>query len=106
MTKDILGLLWFDNDPKKHWRQKVRDAAARYKNKKWLTANLCHVCPKDVGVEVGLQEQLFIEVLDGIEVYATSNTQPDNFWVTHIPKAQEKTTQLPNHPTTQQLSLL
>ena len=50
MTKDILGLLWFDNDPKKHWRQKVRDAAARYKNKKWLTANLCHVCPKDVEV--------------------------------------------------------
>lgn len=106
MTKDILGLLWYDNDPKKHWGQKVKDTAARYKNKRWLAANLCHVCPKDVGVEVGLQGQKFIEILDGIEIYATENTQPNNFWVTHIQKSPEKAVQPSDRPTTQQLSLL
>ncbi len=106
MTKDIFGLLWYDNDPKKSWRQKVKDTAERYKNKRWLVANLCHVCPKDVGVEVGLQEQRFVETLDGIEIYATGNTQPNNFWVTHIQKAQDKAVQPSDRPTTQQLSLL
>lgn len=107
MTKNIFGLLWFDNNPKKDWRQKVKDAAARYKEKRWLVANLCHVSPQTIGVEVGLQEQKFIEVIDGIEVYATINTLPDNYWVTHRPTTQDQTTKPPTPQTAaQQLTLL
>ena len=104
---NLCGLLWFDNDPQKDWRQKVKDAAARYKTKRWLVPNLCYVSHKDVGVEVGLQEQRFIEVLDGIAVYATLNTQPNNVWITYQPPAKESTAQPTNHsPQLQQVSLL
>lgn len=99
------GLLWFDNDPAKAWQQKVKDAAARLKAKKWVIANRCHVNYKDVGLNLGLNETAYIETIDGIAVYATYNTQRHNFYVFFVPPepaTQHQAAALP----AQQLSLL
>jgi hypothetical protein len=84
MSNKLAGLLWFDNDPHKEWRQKLREAAQRYQQKFWFTANLGHISPKEVGLNLGLNDQQYVETIDGIEVYASTYTQPHHFWVTRV----------------------
>jgi hypothetical protein len=103
---NLAGLLWFDNDPKKDWRQKVREAAQRYQQKTWLAANLCHINPGTVGLSLGLNDQKLIEVIDGIEVYASRDTQPNHFWITHQPRSDGQPTALPTPTTPTQMEQL
>ena len=77
------GLLWFDNDPKRDWRQKVIEAGERYRKKLWLQANLCLVNAPQRGLYLGLSEKsLFVETINGIDVYAVNHILPDNYWAT------------------------
>jgi hypothetical protein len=81
----LKGLLWFDNDPQKDWRQKVRDAAQAHLNKFWIKANVCYINPAAVQPEqdqvIDLREEFFVEEMDGIEVYTRRNTLRHHFYI-------------------------
>lgn len=106
---NLFGLLWFDDDKEKPWQQKVKDAAARLQSKKWVKANRANVNYKDAGVVLGLNEEQYLDTIDGIAVYATYNTLRDHIFVYYIPPAptpsKPKNTFL-DVETPQQLSLL
>lgn len=40
-----IGLLWFDNDPKTSFADKVRAAVAAYQRKHGFPPNVCHAHP-------------------------------------------------------------
>lgn len=100
------GLLWYDADPKKDWQQKVREAAQRFQEKKWLKANMCHINPETVALDkINLNGASFVGVVDGVEVYATMNTLKDHFFVYHVSRAAD-TPEPQNAPAPEQLTLL
>ena len=39
-----IGLLWYDDDPKKKLGVKIVEAATRYQKRFGATPNVCHVC--------------------------------------------------------------
>ncbi len=76
------GVLWFDDDKKKDWRQKVREAAARHQSRLWLPPDTCYVNPGTVQADaVSLNEPAFVGTVDGIQVYACHDTLPHHFFV-------------------------
>lgn len=87
-NKKYTGLLWFDDDPKREWRDKVRAAAKRHLEKFWLAANTCHVNPYDIEADkINLNGASYVGKVDDIDVYASTNTLKDHFFVYHIPRA-------------------
>jgi hypothetical protein len=76
-TPLLKGLLWFDDDPKRDWRQKVQNAAQRHQEKFWVTADVCYVNPVTVGAAV----EGFVESVDGVDVYTRSNVLPNHFFI-------------------------
>lgn len=79
------GLLWFDADSKKTLRQKVLDAATRYRVKYKMWPNLCYVHPSMLaGGDCTL--------IDGIRVTVLSTVLPHHFWIgVRNEKSNEKT---------------
>lgn len=56
------GLLWFDNNPKIALEEKIRQAAARYRQKFGQPANMCLVNPREgVGVEGGPRAEVVVD---------------------------------------------
>ncbi len=79
-----LGLLWFDDDPKKEVSLKVKEAAERYFEKFGRRPNLCYVSPATLPLQ-GIH-------LDGLRVLSSPLVLPDHFWVgeRHHSKEKEK----------------
>jgi len=90
-NKMRVGLLWFDDDPRKEVSLKVKEAAERYFEKFGRRPNLCYVSPatlplpRDPAGTEGAH-------LDGLRVLSSPLVLPDHFWVgeSHQSKGAEK----------------
>lgn len=79
-----IGLLWYDNDPKKDLAQKVVEAAASYQAKFFLKPNRCYVNPKTVNPDkTVLDDGGFVTEVEGIQVYRHNGTLIHHFFVFH-----------------------
>jgi hypothetical protein len=68
-----VGLLWFDNDPKKGLDQRLEEAVERYRTKVGQAPNTCYVNPSE------LHESQVSR--PGIRIVAASNILRSHLWV-------------------------
>ena len=103
-----VGLLWFDDDPKKEVSLKVKEAAERYFEKLGRRPNVCYVSPatlplpRDVeGIEA---ESVHLDPSDGehpqdvnhgLRVLSSPLVLPDHFWVGESHRSKEKEKRAP-----------
>ncbi len=93
-----VGLLWFDDDPKKGVSLKVKEAAERYFEKFGQRPNLCYVSPTTLplpGDPIGtpgihLDPQ---DVNHGLRVLSSPLILPDHFWVGESHQSEKKAPQ-------------
>jgi len=89
-----VGLLWFDDDPKKEVSLKVKEAAERYFEKFGRWPNVCYVSP----VTLPLSRDFVVTEsahLDGLRVLPSHLVLPDHFWVGESHQSQEKEKRAP-----------
>ncbi len=68
-----IGLLWFDNDPKRSLETKISEGVRRYKEKFGRTPNACYVNP--AALEKGKIQ------IGNLQVVASPNILPHHFWL-------------------------
>ncbi len=75
-----MGLLWFDNDPRRDLALKVQDAANRYREKFGSTPNACYV---NQGELTGTDLVVALGGKPGqtLRVMPARNVLPHHFWV-------------------------
>ncbi len=74
-----IGLLWFDNDPRRGLTAKIEDAARRYREKFGVPPNACYVNRAALDGQMAVaQGQPFPATL---RVIPASNILPHHFWV-------------------------
>ncbi len=80
-----IGMLWFDDDPKRPLEEKIERAAKRYQEKYGEPPNLCYANPRTVG---DAQPTINLKANSGKSVAAA-----------HIPQVMLKQARsiLPNH---------
>ena len=81
MTTLPEGLLWFDNDKKRDWRQKVRDAVEAYKAKFWISPDVCYINPNTIEQDKIRLYDHYVETVDGIIVIGRHDVLPGHFFV-------------------------
>jgi len=67
------GLLWFDDDPRRRIDEKVRLAAARYRQKFGVAPDVCYVNQRMV-------DRAELRIGD-VRVVPVSTVLPNHFWV-------------------------
>jgi len=67
------GLLWFDDDPRRHIDEKVRLAAARYRQKFGVAPDVCYVNRRMI-------DRAELRIGD-VRVVPVSTVLPNHFWV-------------------------
>lgn len=72
-----IGLLWYDDDPKRDLAEKVRRAARRYRQKYGTPPNVCYVHPSANGKT---------RKVDDIRITTLPSVLPHHLWI-----GQEKT---------------
>jgi len=80
----IVGMLWFDNDPKSGLAVKVKRAADYYRSKYGRSPNLCFVHPSMLPEGLSASEnevQSRVITTDGIEVRSNRSVLPNHFWI-------------------------
>ncbi len=77
-----IGLLWYDNDPKKALEQRVREAMERYREKFGRAPNTCYIHPADLNGRT--------LALEGVRVLAASNILRNHVWVGYDEDAQNR----------------
>jgi len=83
-----VGLLWFDDDPRKEVSLKVKEAAERYFEKFGRWPNICYVSPAALPLprdSVGTEGV----PLDGLRVSPSPLILPDHFWVGESDQSKE-----------------
>ena len=70
----MIGMLWFDNDPKKSLADKMTIAAEYYRNKYHKAANCCYVHPSMIPPESEPR-------VNGIAVKASKQLIPNHIWM-------------------------
>jgi len=104
-NKMRVGLLWFDDDPKKEVSLKVKEAAERYFEKFGRWPNVCYVSPATLPLPrdaecIGI-EGVHLDPSDGedpqdvnhgLRVLSSPLILPDHFWVgeSHQSKGAQK----------------
>ena len=81
-----IGMLWFDDDPKRPLEEKIERAALRYKEKYGVTPNLCYANPRTVGEN---HSTLTIKLSDGklsksapqVTLKQARSILPNHFWL-------------------------
>lgn len=68
-----VGLLWYDDDPKRPFAEKIEAAARRYREKFGVRPNTCYVNPASLPDGNGHLRQ--------IKVVATPIILPNHFWL-------------------------
>ncbi len=68
-----IGMLWFDNDPKRPFDEKVSRAAEHYRQKYGRTPELCYVHPKSAATAK--------ERAAGLVVKTSRSVLPHHFWI-------------------------
>lgn len=69
---NFLGLMWFDNDPKKDFSLKVAEAARRYYEKFGRLPTICLVNPGCAAGETHVQS---------IVIKPSKSVMPHHFWI-------------------------
>lgn len=77
-----IGLLWYDNDPKKALEQRVREAMERYREKFGRAPNTCYIHPADLNGRA--------LTLEGVRVLVASNILRNHVWVGYDEDAQNR----------------
>ena len=72
-----VGLLWFDDDPRKQLEEKVLRAATHYERKYGQPPNLCFVHPSTFDGS-GKKGRLRA---NGVEIRSGRSILPDHFWL-------------------------
>lgn len=67
------GLLWFDDDPRRHIAEKVQLAAARYRQKFGVAPDVCYVNQRMV-------DRAELRIGD-VRVVPVPTVLPNHFWV-------------------------
>ncbi|MFQ5886790.1 MAG: hypothetical protein ACE5II_06110 [Anaerolineae bacterium] len=85
-----VGLLWFDDDPKKEVSLKAKEAAERYLEKFGRWPNVCYVSPVTLPLPRDA-ERIGIEGvhLDGLCVLSSPLILLDHFWVGESRQSKE-----------------
>jgi len=68
-----IGLLWFDNDPKRSLEDKISAGAERYVAKFGVRPNACFVNPAVLEKEKAQ--------IEGLQVLTAQNILPHHFWL-------------------------
>jgi len=68
-----VGLLWYDNDPKKNLAQRIEEAISRYEEKFGKKPNTCYIHPADLGGHDVARK--------GMRIVAASNILKNHLWV-------------------------
>lgn len=68
-----VGLLWFDDDPRRPFEVKVEEAVERYAEKFGERPNACFVNPRTLPEGV--------RSLAGVTIRASATVLPNHFWV-------------------------
>lgn len=83
-----IGMLWFDNDPKADLAEKIRKAAAYYRQKYGVTPDICFLhptmLPKNVSEATALRSPL-----PNVEIRTSKSVMPNYFWIGVNPKSGE-----------------
>ncbi len=69
-----IGLLWFDDDPRRPLKEKVRVAAAHYQQRFGTAPTMCYVHPALLG-------QADPQVVAGVQVAAGRAVLPNHLWL-------------------------
>jgi hypothetical protein len=72
-----VGLLWFDDDPRRSLEDKVLKAALRYRRKYGHSPNLCFVHPS---VFSGGGDRR-VRKAGGVEIHSRRSVLRDHFWL-------------------------
>ena len=67
------GLLWFDDDPRRRMDEKIRQAAARFRQKFGVAPDVCYVSEQAID-----RAEMRI---DDVRVLPMSTVRPHHFWV-------------------------
>ncbi len=68
-----VGMLWFDDDPKRGLEEKIARAVAHYRDKYGQAPTLCFVNPATLNGSS--------DVAAGVQVRAARSVLPNHFWV-------------------------
>ncbi len=68
-----VGMLWFDDDPRRKLEEKIARAVAHYKDKYGQLPTLCFVNPKALNGGPDLAA--------GVQIKAARNVLPNHFWI-------------------------
>lgn len=69
----MIGMLWFNNDPKTDLADKIRQAADYYAQKYGKHPTVCLVNPKTLGEQA--------PAVDGVKVAPSRQVMPNHFFV-------------------------
>ncbi len=81
-----IGMLWFDDDPKRSLEEKIERAARRYQEKYGVTPNLCYANPRTVGdgnqhLLVRIQARQAGQSAHGVTLKQARSILPNHFWL-------------------------
>jgi hypothetical protein len=68
-----IGLLWYDDDPKRPWVQKVEDAARRYYEKFGVQPDTCYLNPATTAAGEAKHNR--------VRIVLASAVLPNHFWL-------------------------
>ncbi len=67
------GLLWFDNDPKRSLKEKIRRAASRYQDKFSQKPTICYINAADIDPD--------LEKVSNIRLHSARNVLRHHLWI-------------------------
>jgi hypothetical protein len=78
-----IGLLWYDDDPRRDLEDKVQQAARRYREKHGRWPNTCYVHPQVVADQMGQKLQVLCPKRQRIviRVIPAPNILPHHYWL-------------------------
>ncbi len=79
-----VGLLWYDNDPRRTLEDKVGEAARRYREKFGRLPNTCHIhsaACRGEGVSSGDRDCHLADPRTTVRLVSARNILPHHFWL-------------------------
>ena len=82
MTAMREGLLWYDNDPRASWEEKVKRAMSRYREKFGREPTTCFVNPATLADNAGAEGPLHLTLgKTTVRILPARNILLHHFWV-------------------------
>ncbi|MCX8061712.1 MAG: hypothetical protein N3D16_03935 [Anaerolineales bacterium] len=83
-----IGMLWFDNDPKVDLAEKIKKAAAYYRQKYGVTPDICFLHPTMLSKN-GPETTPLPSSISNVEIRLSKSVMPNYFWIGVNPKCGE-----------------